>query len=94
MRAIRVILAARFRIHWRGWLVLTLLVMIGTGAVLTSVTAGRRADSAFPRFVASHGYDAIVYSSKPLPLAHLPSVASVVQLKAPFVGDSPAFASP
>ena len=86
MRAIWVILAARFRIHWRGWLVLTLLVMIGTGAVLTSVTAGRRADLAFPRFVASRGYDAIVYSSKPLPLAHLPSVASVVQLKAPFVG--------
>ena len=32
-----------------------------------TVTAGRRADAAFPRFAASHGFDAIVHSSQPLP---------------------------
>ena len=86
MRAIVVILAARFRRHLRGWLVLTLLVAIGTGLVLAAVTAGRRADSAFPRFVASHGYDAIVYGGHPLPLARVPSVASAVETRALFTG--------
>jgi ABC-type lipoprotein release transport system permease subunit len=84
--AIVVILAARSRRHLRGWLVLTLLVAIGTGFVLAAVTAGRRADSAFPRFVASHGYDAIVYSGQPLPLTRLPSVASAVETRALFTG--------
>src|SRR5215831_11026239 len=69
--AIRVVLAARSRHHARGWLLLALLVAIGAGVVLAAVTAGRRADSAFPRFVAAHGYDAIVYSSQPLPLERL-----------------------
>ena len=86
MRAIGVILAARFRRHLRGWLVLTLLVAIGTGLVLAAVTAGRRADSAFPRFVASHGYDAIVYGGQPLPLTRVPSVASAVETRALFTG--------
>jgi ABC-type lipoprotein release transport system permease subunit len=81
-----VILAARSRHHWRGWLLLTLLVMVGTGVVLAAITAGRRADSAFPRFVAAHGYDAIVYANEPLPLAHLSTVSSVVQITAPFHG--------
>jgi hypothetical protein len=86
VRAIVVILAARSRRHLRGWLVLTLVVAIGTGLVLAAVTAGRRADSAFPRFVASHGYDAIVYSAQPLPLTRLPSVASAVETRALFTG--------
>jgi hypothetical protein len=86
VRAIWVILAARSRTHWRGWLLLTLLVMVGTGVVLAAITASRRADSAFPRFVAGHGYDAIVYANGPLPLAHLPTVSSVVQIEAPFHG--------
>jgi hypothetical protein len=86
VRAVVVILAARFRRHLRGWLVLALLVAIGTGLVLAAVTAGRRADSAFPRFVASHGYDAIVYGGQPLRLTRLPSVASAVETHALFTG--------
>jgi hypothetical protein len=86
VRAVVMILAARSRRHLRGWLVLTLLVAIGTGLVLAAVTAGRRADSAFPRFVASHGYDAIVYAGQPLPLTSLPSVASAVETRALFTG--------
>jgi ABC-type lipoprotein release transport system permease subunit len=86
VRAIGVILAARYRRHWQSWLLLALLVAIGTGIVLAAVTAGRRADSAFPRFVAAHGYDAIVYSGQPLPLERLPEVKHVVAIRAPFHG--------
>jgi hypothetical protein len=67
MGAILLVLTARGRRYWRSWLLLGLVVAVGTGFVLAAVTAGRRADSAFPRFVASHGYDAIVYSGRPLP---------------------------
>jgi hypothetical protein len=88
VRAIWVILAARSRRQWRAWLLLTLLVAIGTGVVLSAVTAGRRADSAFPAYVAAHGYDAIVYTSEPPahPLATLPDVTQVVAIGGPFYG--------
>ncbi|HEY0935461.1 MAG TPA: hypothetical protein VGD91_17165, partial [Trebonia sp.] len=87
MRAIWIILAARSRQQWRAWLLLTLLVTVGTGLVLAAVTAGRRADSAFPEYVAAHGYDAIVYPSTPLPqLAALPNVTQVVDIGGPFYG--------
>src|SRR5215469_4841324 len=84
--AIGVILAARSRRHRQSWLLLVLLVAIGAGVVLAAVTAGRRADSAFPRFVAAHGYDAIVYSGQPLPLEQLPEVKHAVETRAPFYG--------
>ena len=84
--AIVVVLAARSRRFWRSWLALALLVALGTGLVLAATTAGRRADSAFPRFVAAHGYDAIVYATHPLPLTTLPEVAQVVTVTAHFEG--------
>jgi hypothetical protein len=87
MGAILLVLAARARRYWRSWLLLGLVAAIGTGLVLAAVTAGRRADSAFPRFAASHGYDAIVYSSQPLPkLATLPGVSQVTTIRSPFHG--------
>ena len=86
MGAVRVILAARARRFWRAWLLLAVLVGLGTTVVLAAVTAGRRADSAFPRFVAAHGYDAVVYANGPLPLARLPGVARTVPIQAPFYG--------
>ena len=86
MRAIWVILAARSRRHWQAWLVLTLLVAIGTGLVLAAVTAGRRADSAFPRFVAAHGFDGVVYASSPLPLSQLPKWRRRSRSRRPFSG--------
>ena len=85
MGAIAVILAARSRRYWRAWLALALLVALGTGLVLAATTA-RRADSAFPRFAAAYGYDAIVYASEPLPLDSFPEVAQVVASTAPFAG--------
>jgi hypothetical protein len=82
--AIVVVFAARSRRYWRSWLALAALVALGAGLVLAAAAAGRRADSAFPRFVAAHGYDAIVYTSRPLPLATLPEVTQVVAITAPF----------
>lgn len=67
MGAILLVLTARTRHYWRSWLLLGLVVAIGTGFVPPAVTAARRADSAFPRFAASHGYDAIAYRAQPLP---------------------------
>ena len=86
MRAIWIILAARFRRGWRAWLLLTLLITVGTGLVLSAVTAARRAGTAFPAFVAAHGYDALVYSERPLPLATLPNVTQAVKTRTPFEG--------
>jgi len=87
MGAILLVLTARARHFWRSWLLLGLVVAIGTGVVLAAVTAGRRADSAFPRFAASRGFDAIVYSAQPLPkLATLPEVSQATPIRAPFDG--------
>ena len=86
MGAVRVILAARARRFWRAWLLLAVLVGLGTAVVLAAVTAGRRADTAVPGFVAAHGYDAVVYAEKPLPIASLPNVTEAVQTYSPFRG--------
>ena len=48
MGAVWLVFAAKFRCHWRSWLLLSLLIGIASGFVL----------AAFPRYVASHGYDA------------------------------------
>jgi hypothetical protein len=65
MGAVWLVFAAKLRRHWRSWLVLSLLIAVASGFVLAAAAAGRRTDSAFPRYVASHGYDAIVYSVHP-----------------------------
>lgn len=67
MRAVQLVLAAQFRRQWRQWLALSLLIALVSGFVLAAAAAGRRTASAFPRFVASHGYDAVVYGSDPVP---------------------------
>ena len=52
--------------------------------MLAAAAAGRRTESAFPRFVAAHGFDAFVYTSQPVPkIAKLPGVASVTELLGP-----------
>jgi FtsX-like permease family len=87
MRAVRLVFAAKLRRHWRSWLLLSLLIAVASGVVLAATAAGRRTDSAFPRYVASHGYDAIVYTIRPLPrLARLPEVAQVTPVRMPFYG--------
>src|SRR5215831_4666884 len=54
---------------------------------MAAATAGRRAATASPRFVAEHGFDAVVYSVQPLPgLARLPEVRQVIPGALPFGG--------
>jgi len=49
--------------------------------VLAATAAGRRTESAFPRFVAAHGFDVIVYDNRPeAKIATLPEVASATEL--------------
>jgi hypothetical protein len=87
VRAVWLVFAAKLRRHWRSWLLLSLLIAIASGFVLAATAAGNRTDSAFPRYVASHGYDAIVYSVQPLPrLAGRPEVAQVTPVRMPFYG--------
>ena len=80
MRAVWLVLVAGFRRQWRSWVLLGLLIAVASGFVLASAAAGRRTDAAFPRYVTSHGYDAIVYTVKPLP-KRLPGVAQVTPVQ-------------
>ena len=87
MGAVRMVFGSELRRRWKAWLALALLVTLVGGSVLAAVAAGRRTASVFPRFVAAHGYDVFVYSSKPLPkLATLPEVSSAVPVLGPFSG--------
>ncbi len=87
MRAVVMVLRGRSRRHWRSWLALSVLIAVAGGFVLGAVAAGRRTASAFPGFVARHGYDIVVYSSHSLPkLARLPEVDSATPVSAAYVG--------
>jgi hypothetical protein len=71
---------AELRRRWRSWVAVVLLVSIVGGIVLTAAAAGRRTASAFPNFVAAHGFDSIVYTVRPAPaIAGLPNVNSVTE---------------
>ena len=84
MGAVRLAFRAELRRRWRSWLAIALLISLVGGLVLAATAAGRRTESAFPRFVAAHGFDALVYASQPVPkLAQLPGVASVTELVSP-----------
>ena len=61
------LLRAMFRQRWRSWLLLCLLVALVSGLVLAGVSAGRRTATAFPRFLAAHGYDAFMLTRSPDP---------------------------
>jgi ABC-type lipoprotein release transport system permease subunit len=87
MGAVRLVFGARRRGHWRSWLGLCLLVALVSGLVMAATAAGRRTDQAFPRYLAAHGYDAIVYTVTPRPqLARLPEVAAATPVSLPFYG--------
>jgi hypothetical protein len=84
LAVVRMLFTTEARQRWRSWLLLGILIALTTGLILTGVSAGRRTAAAFPRFVATHGYDAVTYASKPLPkIAHLHEVTSVTALSAP-----------
>ncbi|HEY7429981.1 MAG TPA: ABC transporter permease [Streptosporangiaceae bacterium] len=87
MGAVWLVFGAKLRRHWQSWLLLSLLIAVASGIVLAATAAGSRTDSAFPRYLASHGYDAIVYSTRPLPqLSRLPEVKQVTPVRMPFYG--------
>jgi hypothetical protein len=82
--AVRLAFRAEWRRRWRSWLAVAILISVVGGLVLAATAAGRRTESAFPRFVAAHGFDAFLYTYRPVPeIAKLPGVASVTELLGP-----------
>ncbi len=88
MGAVRLVFHAGLRRRWRSWLAIALLISVVGGLVLAAAAAGRRTENAFPRFVAAHGFDTVVYAFRPVPaLAHLPGIASATELILPDAGN-------
>jgi FtsX-like permease family len=86
--AVGLVFNAGLRRRWRSWLAIALLISVVGGLVLAAAAAGRRTENAFPHFVATHGFDSIVYATIPVPaLAHLPGVASARELVLPDTGN-------
>jgi hypothetical protein len=85
--ALVLVMRAESRRRWRAWLALVLLVAFVGGVVLGAIAAGRRTESALPSFLATHGFDAAVYVTKPWPTTlKLPEVTSVRELIGPDTG--------
>jgi hypothetical protein len=79
--AVRLAFRAELRRRWRSWLAIAILISVVGGLVLAATAAGRRTESAFPRFVAAHGFDAVEFAVQPVPkLAKLPGVTSTMEL--------------
>ena len=80
--ALALVMRAELRRRWRGWLALVLLVALVSGVALAAAAAGRRTDSAFPSFLAAHGFDAAVYTGEPVPeklkFAEVTSVSELI----------------
>jgi hypothetical protein len=75
---------AQLRRRWRSWLAITFLISLVSGVVMAAIAAGHRTDSAIPRFVSAHGFDAEIYSNRPAPgIARLPGVTSVTPAISP-----------
>jgi hypothetical protein len=90
------VFAAEVRRRWRSWLVMAALIALVGGLVLSAAAAGRRTASAFPNFVAAHGFDAAVYSNQPLPALRKLFPAVVLSTELVFLQDTgqPACACP
>lgn len=81
MGAVGLAFRAEMRRRWRSWLAIALLVSVVGGVVLAATAAGRRTESAFPRFVDAHGFDVWAYTFAPEPrIARLPGVASATEV--------------
>ena len=88
MGAVSLVFHAGLRRRWRSWLAIALLISVVGGVVLAAAAAGRRTENTFPRFVAAHGFDSIVYATRPVPaVAHLRGVASATELVLPDAGN-------
>ncbi len=84
MGAVRMLFGTELRRRWRSWLILVVLIAVVAGLVLAAAAAGRRTATAFPRFVAAHGYDVYIFNQKPVGgLSRLPGVSSVTSIANP-----------
>lgn len=87
MAVLGLLFRAKFCQRWRSWLTLSLLIALVSGLVLAAAATGSRTATAFPRYVAAHGYDAFFYSEGPAPrVVTLPEVASATSVQAPTTG--------
>jgi hypothetical protein len=85
--AVRLLFLAELRRRWRSWLILVVLIALVAGLVLAAAAAGRRTATAFPRFVAAHGYDVYIFNTGPVPgLSRLPGVSTVTTIGNPAAG--------
>lgn len=81
MGALPFLFRSELRRRWRSWLALAALIAIVGGVVLAAMAAGRRTAAAFPEYVAKYGFDAAVYSTRPVPqLTRLPQVVSATEV--------------
>ena len=88
MAVLTMLLRASFRLRWRSWASLCLLIALASGLVLAATAAGRRSDSAFTRYEAAHGYNAFLYAVKPIPkIATLPEVTRSTLVGIPTYGE-------
>ena len=87
MAVVTLLLRAGLRQRWRSWLASAFLVALVGGLVLAGVATARATETAFPRYLSAHGYDAFFYSSGVLPrVATLPDVASATLVQSPVSG--------
>jgi hypothetical protein len=77
--AMNLVFRAQLRRRWQSWLAIAILISVVGGVVLGAAAAGRRTQSAFPGFVAAHGFDAEIYAQHPLPIARFHDVTAVTE---------------
>jgi FtsX-like permease family len=84
VRSVGMVFLAQLHHRWRSWLAISFLISLVGGVVMAAMAAGQRTDSAIPRFVAAHGFDAEVYSILPAPgISRLPGVTSATAMIGP-----------
>jgi len=81
LEAVWLAFRAESRRRWRSWLAIAILISVVGGFVLAAAAAGRRTETAFPRFVATRGFDVVVYANEAQPkITRLTGVEAVTQL--------------
>jgi hypothetical protein len=87
--AVTTLFRAELRRRWRSWLLVAALVTVISGTVLSGIAAGQRTISAYPRFVATYGFDGYAFAFHPIPaISRLPDVSMSVLMRSPS-NDSP-----
>lgn len=87
MGALAWVFRTEVRRRWRSWLALSVLIAVVGGLAMGAAAAGRRTASAYPQYVTKYGFDAVIYSTRPLTgLGKLPVVRAVGALEGPDTG--------